>query len=123
MSSSGSTIVIIGLLAVVSSLLLYVTAETRQWRGSLAYALPAVLSLAIVMTGEQLRSRESQQTALEMLAQCSTELRGEPLEQWVTCVSSLTPSHRKAVLLCAARDSDCWAKLVAVSGLAVRDQE
>ena len=123
MSLSGNTIVIIGLLGVASSLSLYVTAATRNWRGSWAYVLLAVLSLGIAMMGEQSKLRESQQTALATLAQCSTDLRGEPLEQWVTCVSSLTPSHRKAVLLCAARDSNCWARLVAVSGLAVRAQE
>jgi len=123
MSLSGNTIVIIGLLGAVSSLSLYVMAATRNRRESLVYVLLAVLSLAIAMTGEQSRLRESQQTALAMLAQCSTEPRGEPLEQWVTCVSSLTPSHRRAALLCAVRDSDCWARLVAVSGLAVRGQE
>lgn len=120
---SGNTIVIIGLLAAASSLSLYVTAEIQNWRGSLAYVLPVVLSLGIAMTGERLKSLELQQTALATLAQCSTELRGEPLEQWVTCVSSLTPSHRRAVLLCAARDSDCWARLVAASGLAVAARE
>lgn len=123
MSLSGNTIVIIGLLGAVSLLSLYVTAATRSWRGSLVYVLLAVLSLAISMMGEQSKLRESQQTALAMLAQCSTDLRGEPLEQWVTCVSSLTPSHRRAVLLCAARDSSCWERLVAASGLAVAVQE